>query len=174
MMKGTCSRIFAALVDLAEGRESAEAAAHVAQCASCAGVLRDLERGVRSLRAGFYDAPADVTAAAKSIFPLPVRVAVRLLGTTLAGAGARGETAVQAAYEFEGGRARILYQPEEEGWSVMARVEGEGWRAFPAELDEQGRVEFRVQALGEARLRLVREGVEVVIDPPSEEADASR
>lgn len=173
MMKRPCSKMFEALVDLAEGRENPGAAAHVATCEACSAALAELKRGLGHLKFGFHDAPAAVIQSAKSIFPQPIRQAARLLGTTLAGAGARGAQATQTAYEFEGGTARVMYEPQPEGWSVMARVEGEGWSAFPVEMDAQGRIEFAVGELSDAQIRLVREGVEVVIDPPSEGSHVS-
>lgn len=173
MMKRPCSKMFEALVDLAEGRVHPEAAAHVTKCKACSDTLAELTRGLSHLKTGFYDAPVAVIESAKAIFPQCVRQTARLLGTTLAGAGARGAHATQAAYEFEGGTARVMYEPQPEGWSVMARVEGEGWSAFPVEMDAQGRIEFAVGELSEAQIRLVREGVEVVIDPPSEGSHVS-
>lgn len=168
MMKNACSQMLPGLVDLAEGRENRGAADHVATCTACSTALVDLSRGLHSFKMGFHDAPAEAIESAKLIFPHPIRHTARLLGTTLAGAGARGANATQTSYEFEGGTARVLYEPLAEGWSVMARIEGEGWSAFPVEMDSQGRLEFAVAELSDAQIRLVRAGVEVLIDPPSE------
>lgn len=173
MMKDACSKMLPGLVDLAEGRENPEAANHAATCTACSTALAEFRRSLNSFKMGFHDAPAAAIDSAKLIFTHPVRQTARLLGTTLAGAGARGANTTQSAYEFEGGTARVLYEPLAEGWSVMARIEGEGWSAFPVEMDSLGRIEFAVEDLSQAEIRLVRAGVEVLIGPPSEASHVS-
>lgn len=168
MMKGKCATYRDAIVELAHGVAHEEAQAHVESCPRCAAVLADLTKAVTGLRSSFYDAPTDLVFQAKSIFPAPIQVPARRIGLTLANAGARGGSALQAAYEFEGGSVRVQYEELPEGWQVMARVDAPGWETLPVAADDAGRLEFVVSDLTEARVVLVRDGREVTIEAPSE------
>jgi len=168
MMKGKCATYRDALVELAHGVADEAARAHVDSCPRCAALLADLTRAVQGLGTRFFDAPIELVQQAKAIFPIPLSVPIRRVGLTLASTGARGGSALQAAYEFEGGSVRVQYEELPEGWQVMARVDAPGWETLPVAADEAGRLEFVVPSLDEARLVLVREGHEVVIEAPPE------
>lgn len=167
-MKGKCATYRDAIVELAHGFANEEARAHVESCPRCSAILQELTQAVASLSMPFFSAPADLIDQAKAIFPMPVRVPARRTGLTLANAGARGGSALQAAYEFDGGSVRVQYEELPEGWQVMAKVDAPGWQTLPVSADESGRLEFVVSNLNDARLVLIRDGHEVTIEAPPE------
>lgn len=165
-MKSNCARLRPAIVDLAEGRENPEATAHLAECEACSKLLIQMRTAIEGLRSGFADAPRELVEAAKAIFPRSTPVVARLVSSTLGAAGARGGDAFQALYEFDEGRARVMYRPDPEGWVVMGRIEAEGWTVVAEDVDPEGRFQFASKTLLETEIHLRKGNVEVVIPAP--------
>lgn len=165
-MKSTCAQLRTAIADLAEGRESPDAAAHIANCRTCAALFAQMRAAIQGLRSGFADAPSELILSAKAIFPRTQPVFARLVSPTLGTAGARGGDAFQALYEFEDGRVRVMYRPEPDGWTVMGRIEAEGWTIVAEDLDSEGRFQFSSQSLSDAEILLRKGDAEVVIPAP--------
>jgi hypothetical protein len=165
-MKRSCAQLLEGITALAHGEENAAASAHVVECSDCRRYLAQLQKAVQGLQSRFEDAPMATIALAKAVFPRVEPLRARLVTSTLGLSGARGGEAFQAVYEFEGGTARVMYKPEQNGWQVLGRVEGEGWESEPAELDDMGRFEFSVSNISDAEIRLTKSGSEVVIDAP--------
>lgn len=172
-MKGECASLRTAIENLAHGVEDASALNHVQTCRPCQALLADLKRAIRALSLRHESAPHELIQRAKNVFPAAQTLPVRRIGFTLGHAGARGGSAVQASFEFEGGTARVQYQPTGTGIHVMARIEGSGWHSTPADIDAQGRVEFEAAEWDQTTIRLLKEGHEVVIEAPFEARDGS-
>lgn len=142
--------------------------------------LTQFQSVVACLRSGFFDAPPESIARAKSIVPRPVRrrLDLRMLSTMPGLAGVRLEAGdeSQVLFDAEGTKIRVMYGRTASGYSVIGRVEAEGWTATcgDQEIDcgPDGRFEFQVESLEQTGIVLRSPNDEVVI-PPIEETPKS-
>lgn len=151
-MNKRCQELWEGVVELAEGRPSPEAAAHVETCASCAAKLETLREAMRLGDLRFFDASPALVEAAKAMMPAPRRLP--LLRSTLAWTGAR---AVAEDFQLLVGEEalpiRLMFSRVSEGWEVMGRLPDATWKVLRAgdsvAVDGEGRFDFRAASLAD-------------------------
>jgi hypothetical protein len=153
-MKRACKQIWEGLVDLAEGRESPEAKAHLATCSDCTLELDRLQRLVGAARHPTYQAPTDVKEMAARIMPRRQRRTAVLAHRTLAATAARsGGADAQMTFEVDGHSIRVMVTEEPSGWLVLGQGPSGDWQisstGADAQRDEGGRFEIERADLNE-------------------------
>jgi hypothetical protein len=146
------------LATLAEGGSVPETEAHVAVCPECAARLKALRKTVGAARLPYFDAPSDLVNRARALMAPATkrRLVARLLGNSLAGAGARGTATEEFALHVgtEEHSIRLQFVPRKGGWEVAGRAPGESWRVVHQESEivsgPAGRFRFAVPSLEES------------------------
>jgi len=160
-MINSCSEFTEALADLAEGRATPAAEAHVAECESCREKVAQLRTIVSVTRWAGGSAPAEwVDRAIDIMKPAKRTIFATLLRTSFAQGSARSATQdFQLQVEAEGIPFRFSYSNSGRGWFVLGRVpqefdlvthkQGEQWP------DEQGGFKFHAMNLKDTAFDLV-------------------
>jgi len=126
-MRQSCAQWQESIVDLAEGRRSADAEAHVHGCPACQKKLRELQTAIRSIGVPVTEVPEALSLAAVSLFK-PKWVPARLLQRVSNPAGARSDNTVfQLVLDLSGIQVRTVYLPEgDDKWRVTGRATAQG------------------------------------------------
>lgn len=143
---------------LAEGGSALETEAHVATCPECNVRLKALRKTVEAARLPYFDAPTDLVNRAKALMAPAARrrLVARLLGNSLAGAGARGTATEEFALHVgtEEHSVRLQFVPRKGGWEVAGRAPAAGWHVVRLGSEEvsgpAGRFRFPVPSLEES------------------------
>ncbi|HRK22411.1 MAG TPA: hypothetical protein PLX06_11405 [Fimbriimonadaceae bacterium] len=140
--------------------------------------LPQFKRIAAAMRVQQFSAPDKLISAAKELMPAAQRrqIWARLVGGSMALAGARSATAdsFQLTFEAEGARTRLMYERGPAGWEVAGQAP-EGYAVArngkSVKLDAERRFTFAAKTLGDSGLSLLDEVREIVI-PPANEAEA--
>jgi hypothetical protein len=175
-MKRECRPFWEGLIDLAEGRDNAAAAGHVAGCADCAVRLAEMQRVVAAAQGTWFTAPADAVERAKALMPMRPRRRAVLVGATLAGGFARSSTEdFQITLDLGGPKMRVMVAREAAGWSLVGQAPSEAWSVSDAQGDVKseagGRFRILVSALGESAFVLRGPDYDVEVPAMSEMMD---
>ncbi len=163
------------LASLAEGQPAPAAERHVATCPGCAAYLAELRRVVDAARLTQSGAPADLVARAKSLMASSSRrLIARLLGSSLAAAGARAAKTEEFSLHLgaEDVSIRLLYTQTKTGWEIAGRAPSEAW--FVDYQDERtpcgtaGRFRLTVPNLEDAGFLLLGPDFEIAVPPAAE------
>lgn len=152
MRNTECRKHWNELVDLAEGREMPEAAAHASSCESCGQRLQDLRNMIRLTGVAVHNAPTASISRAQAIFAPRRPVVLARLSAVGAGARAVAES-VQIRWEADGLSVRLMIRPEGSGWQVLGQISGTSATEILYGDDEipitNGAFEFKASSLDE-------------------------
>jgi hypothetical protein len=173
-MNHSCAQILDQIVDLAEGKGSPEALAHVHTCDSCAGRLREFTAMIQAVSFPMVDVPMDVLARAQRLMPerAPSR-RFRLVTSSFGLAGARRGPAqdFQIVVGAESQSVRLMYKRVGAGWEVIGRAPSGEWILSRPEqevkVDREGHFSFQASDLASSAFSLLKDGER--IDVPSAE-----
>ena len=171
-MSKTCKTMWAGLVDLAEGKDSPDAAVHVDSCDLCRTTLQGLRRTLSSLAVPQFEAPLELINRAKAIMsPSPSRM--RLLRTSLSTAGARAVTEeFQAIYGFDELELRVMYAKVDTGWNVIGRLPSVDWTAAAngeaLSIEDDGHFSFTVKSLEDSSFEIAKHMMRLEVPSASE------
>jgi hypothetical protein len=169
-MERRCEQWNEALIDLAEGKPSPEAEAHVAACPTCEERLAQYTIMFAASRVPQFDPPESVKDRAKALMGTRRRAIGTLVRSSLAGSHARRtpgdfQVIVQAGEH----RIRLMYERRRGGWHVIGRMPSEAWsvRAERSSTEDGGFIVTANQLEGTG-FTLVHGDDELVIPPGSE------
>jgi hypothetical protein len=143
-MNRACRAIWESLIELAEGKSSPVAEAHVAHCANCSESLAELRQLFSAGRTEWHAAPMEVVDRAYSIMPQRERRRAVFVSQSFGTAFARsGEGDFQMTFSVDGSPMRLLVSREQTGWSLVGQVPTDGWSVGPGHSDVRQDMEGR-------------------------------
>jgi len=174
-MDRSCKQFEDGLTILAEGGQSPETTLHLESCPACTAKVLELRKVIEAARLSYTVAPRDLIARAQALMqPVRNRLLARLLGSSLANAGARAATTERFSLHLGADdlSVRVSYAPAKDGWEVAGRAPGEGWeveyRGERSPCGPAGRFRLNVPNLEDAEFLLRGPWIELEIPSASE------
>ena len=179
MNNSRCDGYLESIAAMAAGETEVAGGEHILACADCSAKLAQMRKVVERARMQEFVPPADVLNRAKGLMAgAPKRsILARLVGNSLAMAGARSTTveSFQLAFEAEDVQARLMFTKVASGWDVIGQIspvpaalEAAGNRLS---VDESGRFQFSAKSLDATQMRALYDDREIAIPSAQEILD---
>ena len=169
-MKGSCKTYRDEIADVAEGRASVEAVAHVAGCPACAARVKAYQSIFAAARLPRESAPASLIASVAAMMPdLRRSIVARRLSALVPTAARRQSSDVQIVVGDEETSIRVLARADGDEWIVMGRLPEGEWNFDGPPAEIQGdRFTFRASDLGATAFAIESEVRRLEIPPIAE------
>ncbi|HMS55022.1 MAG TPA: hypothetical protein PKA27_06440 [Fimbriimonadaceae bacterium] len=165
-MNKRCDDIREGLVELAHGKESADASEHLISCADCRQLLNEFTALAAALRHPSKTPPLSASAAAKGLMPAPSRRLARLVPVTFSTTRHVGPSTL--SFECEEFKVRVQLVRIANETSVLGKVEGfQGVVSTESDssvIANDGRFEVSLADSEDRSLEFLRTG-EVIVVP---------
>lgn len=165
-MNTRCEDIREGLVDLAHGKESTDASAHLISCPECRELLSEIKAVAAALRHPSKTPPLSASAAAKAIMPAPSRRLARLVPITFSATRHTGPSTL--TFECEEFKVRVQLVRLGQEVSVLGKVDGfqgiVSTESGSSQVLSDGRFEAVLQDARDRTLEFSRKG-EVIVVP---------